>query len=79
MNNLIYVGLIVFLVFVIVLVFIASFKEKQRYTWHEQGDANFYRIMDDGKWFAIVQLNGEMHHAAQEEYMDTIVEALNDN
>lgn len=73
------VGIVIFFVVVVssLLVLLMFRTKKERYTWQSQGDANHYRIMDNGKWFAIVQLNGEIHHVVQEDYMDQLVEKLN--
>lgn len=48
-----------------------------RYHWRAQGEANFYVILLDGNWFAVVQLNGQMLLQAQLDHMDVIVKALN--
>lgn len=77
LSNFWIVTISIFLVLVIAVVLFREARQKPRYTWKAQGEANNYRIMDEGHWFAIVQLNGEIHHAAQEEYMDVIVESLN--
>lgn len=53
-----------------------------RYTVKESGDANFYRVLDGtigqgGRWFAVVQLNGEIMPATQEAIMQGFVHLLN--
>ena len=78
-ETLIGIAIFVLVLVVVIVLFITFGSERKRYTWQPQGDANFYRIMDDGKWFSIVQFNGEIHHVAQEEYMDGIVQALNED
>lgn len=51
--------------------------KKKRFQWQEQGEANSYRIMRDGHWFAIIQLNGELMPTRQIEIMRDICRSLN--
>lgn len=73
------VGIVAFILVAVfvVLLRITYRSRKERYTWCSQGEANMYRIMKDGKWFAIIRINGEIHHVVQEECMDHLVEKLN--
>jgi hypothetical protein len=48
-----------------------------KYHWLEANDANFYTIVKDRNWFAVVQLNGELSTPQQKAIMDDLVEALN--
>lgn len=41
-------------------------------TWEAQGEANQYMLFKDGKWFAAVQMNGELWVAAQESFLSSI-------
>jgi hypothetical protein len=41
-------------------------------TWEAQGEANQYMLFKDGKWFAAVQMNGELWVAAQEAFFSSI-------
>ena len=50
---------------------------RPHFTWEDTIDSNIYRIMRDGKWFAMVHLNGEMWLHTHEKHMDYIVKNLN--
>lgn len=41
-------------------------------TWEAQGEPNQYMLFKDGKWFAAVQMNGELWVAAQESFFSNI-------
>jgi hypothetical protein len=47
-----------------------------KYSYRESGVANFYTIMCDKKWFANIQLNGEMTVQSQHDVMRKIVKSL---
>lgn len=74
-----YVLALILVLGIVIYRWVIQEKNTKYYHWVEQGDANQYRIMYKDKWFAIVKLNGEIHHISQQDYMDGIVEALNHN
>ena len=39
--------------------------------WDADGEPNFYTLLRNGKWFAKVQLNGEMSAGQQEAFLNT--------
>ncbi|HBQ8789197.1 TPA: hypothetical protein L9B29_005378, partial [Klebsiella quasipneumoniae] len=39
--------------------------------WDADGEPNFYTLLRNGKWFAKVQLNGEMSTGQQEAFLST--------
>lgn len=47
------------------------------YQWIADGDANFFRIVDEGRWIAVVRLNGELTNTQQESMMQKMTDALN--
>ena len=44
--------------------------------WIPDGEPNFYTLLKDGRWFAKVQLNGEMTSQSQEEFMSRMFPQL---
>ena len=53
------------------------------YSWRAGGIANFYSIITDahrtggGEWVAQIQLNGQPTREKREQFMNTLVSALN--
>lgn len=41
-------------------------------TWEAQGEPNQYMLFKDGKWFAVLQMNGEQWLAEQESFFASI-------
>lgn len=41
-------------------------------TWKAQGEANFYRLMQGGNWFGVLQLNGEQWREHQEAFLNSL-------
>jgi hypothetical protein len=39
--------------------------------WDADGEPNFYTLLKNGKWFAKVQLSGEMSIHQQEAFLNT--------
>lgn len=40
--------------------------------WVADGEPNFYTLLSGKKWFGKLQLNGEMHSAAQEKFLNCL-------
>ena len=50
---------------------------KKTFTWKADSNPNLYYIFCNEHWFALVQLNGEIHVQTQEAHMDKLIGALN--
>ncbi len=44
-----------------------------------EGDANFYSVLVDGKWYARIQMNGEIFLDEQMKRLSVMVSALEDD
>lgn len=47
-----------------------------KFTFHADGEANFYTVMKDDNWFAKIQFNGELHTPTQEAFTRFMTNAV---
>lgn len=53
-------------------------KSEPVFSIKESGVANFYTIFKEGNWFAQIQMNGEMTVPRQRDYLNNIINKLNE-